>query len=79
MRKRWKACFSSDEEWLVFVSRVKETYLIVVACVDVTAHAEVCDLDGESCPHQTITTRQVTVYKALSCQVLHPSSDLQSY
>jgi hypothetical protein len=28
---------------------------------------------------QAVVTCQVAVYKALSCQVLHPSSDLQSY
>lgn len=56
-----------------------ETDLVVVACVDVTAHSEVRDLHGEPGAHQAVATCQIAVYKALSCQVLHPSSDLQSY
>jgi hypothetical protein len=57
----------------------KETDLIVVAGVDVTAHAEVRDLHGEPSTHQAVATRQVAVYEALTCQVLHPSGDLESY
>jgi hypothetical protein len=56
-----------------------ETDLVVIARVDVTAHAEVRDLHGEPGAHQAVATCQVAVYEALSCQVLHPSSDLQSY
>jgi len=56
-----------------------ETDLVVVARVDVTTHAEVRYFHSEPGTHQAVATCQVAVYEALSCQVLHPSSDLQSY
>jgi hypothetical protein len=59
--------------------RMGNTHLIVVTCVNISAHAEVCDLYSEAFSHQTVPACQVTVYKALFCQVLHACRDLQSY
>jgi hypothetical protein len=56
-------------------------YLVVIASVDVTAHSEIGDFDGQtaasgSFTHQTIAARQVAMDEVLRREIGHPVCDL---
>lgn len=52
------------------------TYPVVVCAVHVTWHAKVTDFDYHFVADQTVSGRQVSVYKMLGCQVFHSVCDL---
>ena len=49
---------------------------VVIAAVQVAAHAEISNLDGIVLPHQTVACSQVAVYKFERGQVLHSRGNL---
>lgn len=52
---------------------------VVVAAVQVSAHPEVSDLDGEASVQQAVPGGQVTVHKVQRGQVFHPRGDLHRH
>lgn len=52
---------------------------VVVAAVQVSAHPEVSDLDGEASVQQAVPGGQVTVHKVQRRQVFHPRGDLHRH
>lgn len=52
-------------------------HFVVIAGIDVSAETEVCDLNCEARPHETVACRQITVHEVLGRQVTHAIRDLQ--
>lgn len=52
---------------------------IIVAAVQISAHAEVGYLDGEVFAHQAVARSQVPMDKVQRGEVLHPRGDLSGH
>ena len=54
-------------------------YLVIVASVDVSRHAEVCNFYGKVRGHETISCGQVSVDEVLAAEVRHSRGDFDSH
>lgn len=57
----------------------QDPYAVVVGTVDISAHAEIADLNHQALPHQAVARGQVPMHEVQSRQVHHPRSDLASH